>query len=97
MKLFLILIFFLSLSGCSFDDKSGIWNNSNDIDKDNKDEVFKDFKKLTSSKISFNKIIAIDKKFKFEVNEPFENKSWPDVFYNINNNVENFKFDSVYS
>jgi outer membrane protein assembly factor BamB len=94
MKLFLILIFFLSLSGCSFDDKSGIWNNSNDIDKDNKDEVFKDFKKLTSSKISFNKIIAIDKKFKFEVNEPFENKSWPDVFYNINNNVENFKFDN---
>ncbi len=94
MRLFLIFIFFVFLNGCSFDDKSGIWNNSNNDVKDSREKVFKDFKTLTSSKNSFNNKIAIDKKFKFEINRPIQNQSWPDSFYDINNNFENFRFNN---
>jgi outer membrane protein assembly factor BamB len=95
MKIFLILIFFLFFTGCSFDDKSGIWNNENNISKNNEEKVFKDFKKIISSKKTFNKVLPIDKKFEFDINKPFQNKSWLDIFYNRNNKGENFKFSNI--
>ena len=55
---FVILIFFAS---CSFDDKSGIWNNSGIITNDDKNQ-FKDFKKISSSNNFFDKVIPFDKK-----------------------------------
>ena len=37
MKLFYNLIIIIILQSCSFDNKSGIWNNDNNIIKDEKD------------------------------------------------------------
>ena len=44
MKLFYLLIVLFILNSCSFDDKSGIWQNENQVSK-KEDFVFKDFKK----------------------------------------------------
>ena len=46
-KIILLTIFFIQ--GCSFDDKSGIWNNDNIVTK-KKDKTFKDFETLVTSK-----------------------------------------------
>ena len=44
MKIFLITIFVFLFSNCSFDNKTGIWNNSNEI-IEKKADSFKNFKK----------------------------------------------------
>ena len=49
MKIFLITIFVFAFSHCSFDNKTGIWKNSNEVLK-NKQDQFKNFKKYTLKK-----------------------------------------------
>ena len=49
MKFFIIFFTLIFLAGCSFDNKSGIWKNNNNITKKDKD-IFSDFKTLSSSK-----------------------------------------------
>ena len=44
MQRILIIILIILLSHCSFDNKSGIWQNEQNLSK--KDERFKDFKKF---------------------------------------------------
>ena len=56
MRILSILIFVLSLSNCSFDDKTGIWKNSNEISKKNKNEL-SDFKKIYTEQKLFSEII----------------------------------------
>ena len=36
MKFYLILLFLFFFQACSFDNKTGIWNNVNEISKDKK-------------------------------------------------------------
>ena len=66
MKLFSIIIIFIFFHSCSFDNKTGIWKNNNDISNKIKKETdaFKDFKDISSSKESFNEEILINKEFK---------------------------------
>ena len=48
MKLFFLLIIFILLNSCSFDDKTGIWKNEQkNLEK--KKKIFKDFKKISST------------------------------------------------
>ena len=79
--------------GCSFDNKTGIWKNESDPSGENINEVvFKDFKKISSSRKLFNEIIELEKNFVFQVNKPITVRSWQDIFYNNNNNLINFKY-----
>ena len=48
MKIFLLYFIFILLNNCSFDNKSGIWKNENNIDKNQKD-TFKQFKNVSTS------------------------------------------------
>ena len=52
------------LSACSFDDKSGIWNNQNSLSKNKKNEL-SDLKSLITEDKSFDKIIEYKKNLKF--------------------------------
>lgn len=90
-----IILFFLSISGCSFDNKSGIWNNENNISEEKEKKIFEDFKKISSSVKSFDKIIQINKNFKFKVDNPINNTSWQDYFFDINNNLKNFEYNNL--
>ena len=97
MKLFFALVLILTFSGCSFDNKSGIWKNENSISVDNNKTIFKDFKKISSEIEDFDKIISINKNFKFNIDPPLLNNSWQDIFYNKYNNLTNFKYSNFNS
>ena len=91
MRLIAILIFFFLFNACSFDDKTGIWQDQNNpIQK--KNNVFNEFKTLSSSAQIFDKIIYVDPSFKFNLQNEIANLSWKDKFFNQSNNSYNFKY-----
>ena len=95
MKLKYIPIFFIILCNCSFDDKSGIWKNENiNLDKAETD-IFKDFEKISSTFNQFDKTINISNNFEFILEKAQSNNSWEDIFYNKNNNLENFNLKNL--
>ena len=64
MKLFYFLVILFFLNNCSFDNKSGIWKNENETNEE-KNIIFKDFKKLTTSQKVFDQVITINPQFSF--------------------------------
>ena len=88
MKLFYNLIIIIILQSCSFDNKSGIWNNDNNIIKDEKD-IFGEFETLFSVNESFNNKVSLDKNFQFKSINQINNSEWTDIFYNGSNNSKN--------
>ena len=80
---FFVFLFIFFFTSCSFDNKSGIWQNENEnSQKKNSKEVFSEFKKLNSANNNFNKIILLDKNFKFQLSKAIENENWTDIFFN---------------
>ena len=65
MRLLFVIISFVLLSNCSFDNKTGIWKNENEISgKKENDKIFKDFKKIADFEKDFQKTINLSKDFK---------------------------------
>ena len=62
MKLIYSVVILLFLNNCSFDNKTGIWNNANES-FDEKNDLFKDFKTLSTNNSSFNKVVKIKENF----------------------------------
>ena len=92
MKIIFKLFFLILLTCCSFDNKTGIWNEENNILIDKSNNIFKDFKNTSSSEKIFDETIPIKNNFDFKIPEPISNKKWNDIFYKTNNNLNNFKF-----
>ena len=90
LSISLILIF---ISACSFDNKSGIWKNTNEISKID-DDVFKDFKTLKIKNKIFEDTIQIPGNFKFNISKPVNNSNWNDIFYNKSNNLDHFTYEN---
>ena len=63
MKIISILISSLLILSCSFDNKSGIWNNEKDVIEEK--DILGKLETLTSLKKSFDKTIILRKKFFF--------------------------------
>ena len=95
MKLFYKVVILFFLYSCSFDKNSGIWKNENSPTNYENEKIFKDFKNVSSSTETFKKIIPIDNEFTFKIDNPYQNKSWTDIFYGKNNNLKNFKYDNL--
>ena len=93
MNILKFLFIFIILQHCSFDNKSGIWQNEND--KQKKDNVFKDFKKLSTTKDFFNEKIEIENNYLIDLSKNIVNKQWKDIYYNYSNNFENFKYENL--
>ncbi len=91
MRFFIFFLIISILYACSFDDKSGIWQNQNKTLMNKKDQ-FKDFKKISISTERFDKEIILDKKSNVQTLKPINNFEFNDVFYNNENNLANFKF-----
>ncbi len=89
---FLIFVIFF-LQNCSFDDKSGIWNNNNDISKNK--SIFKEFKKLTSIQQSFNKTIIFNENISLNFSNPIQNFEWKDIYYSESNNLKNLNYTDL--
>ena len=81
-----ISLFFFS---CSFDNKSGIWKNENNPISD-KDRQLAGFENLSITTRPFDQIINLRSNFKFQIDEKVNPLSWKDIFYNQQNNFDNF-------
>ncbi len=93
MKIIYILIPLLIFNNCSFDNKTGIWKTDSDI-KIQKDE-FSEFQDLSIANKSFNKIITINKNYKFKKFNTINPKNWTDKYFNISNSFDNFKYEDL--
>jgi len=94
MRLFYTLIILILFQNCSFDNKTGIWKNENIITTEEDVDLFKEFKKLASSQVFFDKTIPVNRGFKFEKPKQINNTEWTDVYYNMSNNFENFIYNN---
>ena len=92
MRAFLLLIFLFILN-CSFDNKSGIWKNSNQTTEGKKDDNLSQFKTLSSLKDTFDKNLTINKNFKFPVFTNVESTNWKEIYYRKSNNLPNFAYE----
>ncbi len=93
MKLILLSIITIFLYNCSFDDKSGIWKNENQVSKQKK-SIFSGFEKLNTSKEKFNQIIPLKNVVSFRLDQPINNSKWNDIFFDKSNNYKNFKYNN---
>ena len=94
MKSFYVLLIFFLLLNCSFDDKSGIWKSNNKISKKDND-LFKKFESISLTQNKFNKIITLDKNYKFYKTDLFRNFEWRDIFFSKNNKLENYTYNNL--
>ena len=94
MKKLILIIFIFISSHCSFDNKSGIWTNSNKVDL-KKIDRFKDFETLYTKEKSFNEIIAPNKNLVLLLDPTKITNQWLDEFYQESNNFENFEYESL--
>ena len=92
MKVIFLLLISILIFSCSFDDKSGIWKNENNITKKKKNS-FSDFKKLSSENLIFNEIIPLKEKINFNNIPKTKNNNWEDIYYNQSNNYSNFNYN----
>ena len=94
MRFFLLYLILIFLNNCSFDDKSGIWENDSNIYKNKKDS-FSQFKSVSSSIDPFNEIIQIKKDYKFKLSKKINPTSWKQIHFNQNNNLNNFEYKNL--
>ncbi len=94
MKKFILLVFALILSNCSFDNKTGIWENSNQVDL-RVEKRFKDFKTLYSKEKTFNSIIVPPKDLKIILDPGKTTVQWLDEFYQNSNNLDNYNYKDI--
>ena len=96
MKLSLNIFFSLLLLSCSFDNKTGIWNNENNpLNKNKNDKIFSAFKTLSTQNDIFNKIIPLDKNEAIFLSKTENSNSWNDIYYDQTNNSINFKYEDL--
>ena len=92
MRVIKFLIILIFLTSCSFDNKSGIWINENELSS-NKEDLFKEFKKISSNRKIFNKTVPLTSNYNFDTPKIFNNLDWKDTFYSENNNNLNFAYN----
>ena len=100
MKWLISILVSILLVGCSFDDKTGIWNDASNIpveisrsDTINKKKVNSRFEDVFVDKKIFNEEKELDKNFNFKIENALDNTNWPQEFASNTNNVSNFKYN----
>tara|TARA_B100000965_G_scaffold34863_1_gene25767 strand:+ start:4429 stop:5751 length:1323 start_codon:yes stop_codon:yes gene_type:complete len=91
MKISLVLILIVIISHCSFDTKTGIWKNVNEINYE-KTKRFEGFETLFEKERKFDKIIKPSSSLKILLASPKINLKWTDEYYQNSNNLENFNY-----
>ena len=99
MRKILLSVILLVFNSCSFDNKTGIWNNSSDIAVNN--QISKSITNSSGTRYedyfiknkSYNeeKVSAIGNDFK--IDEPINILNWPEQFAVSTNNVSNFSYN----
>ncbi len=92
MKILRIILTLTLISSCSFDNKSGIWKNTNEI-KDVKNNQFSEFETLSSSSKSFSETVSLNNNYNLFISEAISVNDWSDQFFTANNTLKNFKYN----
>ena len=79
MKKIIIFIIILILPHCSFDNRTGIWQNNNQISK--KSEKFKNFKNLNTQENLFEEIIKPSQNLKINLRAIKKNLAWLNLVF----------------
>lgn len=95
MKFIYAFFILLTFYGCSFDKKSGIWQDESIKSEKNKNLATKDFESFNFTQKTFYEIVPYDEKTNLKIQKPIKNINWIDIFYNKNNNFDNFAFDDT--
>ncbi len=95
MKIFYLFMIIFLLSNCSFDKKTGIWENEKELKSVKNDDTFKEFTNLSSQKKIFKQEIIGNENLRFDIPKEKINFQWTDIYYNKNNNLENFKYSNL--
>ena len=95
MKFFLTTIVFIILTNCSFDNKTGIWQNNEIENKNLKKNQFENFKVINTKIKTFNKEIDPPINLNILVNSIKFNTNWPDEYYGKTNNTDNFSYKDL--
>lgn len=93
-ELFILTIFLIFFTNCSFDNKTGLWKELNQ-DTVKKQDIFKEFKNYSSIKTRFNKEIKLSEDIEFIISNPVNNLNWKDFNYSKSNNLDNFSFQNL--
>jgi outer membrane protein assembly factor BamB len=96
MKFFFVIVLIILFNNCSFDNKTGIWENENTVGK-KENNLFKDFGEIVLSEEPYNKTVKLKENFPFKLTKPVTNKLWLDIYYNKNNNLNNFNFNNEFN
>lgn len=94
MKIFYFIVILILLINCSFDNKTGIWENENKLTK-KENKVFKDFQNISSSENNFDEEKSLDPSYIFKISDPIKNFNWKDINYGADNNSKNFIYDNT--
>ena len=96
MNFFFVIVLLILFNNCSFDNKTGIWENENTVGK-KENNLFKDFGEIVLSEEPYNKTVKLKENFPFKLSKPETNKLWLDIYYNKNNNPNNFNFNNEFN
>tara|TARA_B100001248_G_scaffold172182_1_gene130484 strand:+ start:6475 stop:7800 length:1326 start_codon:yes stop_codon:yes gene_type:complete len=94
MRFFITIIILLLINNCSFDNKSGIWKNENELSNEENKE-FSSFEKLSLETKMFDEIIELKPNYKFNLTNAISPNSWTDIYYDKDNNLKNFKYSDL--
>ena len=94
MKIAFYFVILFFISNCSFDNKTGIWKSETSISKKD-NNVFKEFKKISTETDVFNEIIEFENNKIIQISKPVENFTWSDIYFNDENNLKNFKYTDL--
>ena len=94
MNKILIVIFIFTITHCSFDNKTGIWKNSNEISI-TEQNIFKDFETLYTDEKLFAELISPKNNANIILNKIVTSLDWTDEFYQNSNNSKNFSYKNL--
>ena len=94
MNFLFFIILIALLNSCSFDNKTGIWENENKP-LPSKNKIYKDFKTISTSQNFFNETIVLKKNYNLDFSSPETNLNWTDILYAPNNNFKNFNYNNL--
>jgi len=92
MKLLYVLFILFIFPSCSFDNKTGIWEND-DISSKKNSQIFDDFKSISNDESSFNEVVQLKTNYSFKIPKKIYNKKWEDIYFNQFNNYVNFAYN----
>ena len=89
-KKFFVLFYLLLFSNCSFDNKTGIWTEGQEITKEAKIKYSKkNLKDVFVSRNLYNEEQNVNFDYIIEIDKEFKNKNWTQEFQNLENNLSN--------